>query len=75
MARERAWAWWGRSAPVRRRAAEVPASSIAARRAAAAALARFALSLREERAAEALWVALCGAERAIEPGTRRERWG
>ena len=78
MARERAWAWWGRSAPVRRRAAEVPASSSAARLSARAALARFALRRREEREAPALRAAVPlsrRGERAIEPGTREERWG
>ena len=76
MARERAWAWWGRIAPVRRRAAEVSASSSAARLSARAALARFALRRREERAAPAFCALLLRrGERAIEPGTRGERWG
>ena len=61
---------------MRRRAAEVPASSIAARLSAAAALARIALSLRDVREAEAFCAKLYrGAERGIGPGTRGERWG
>ena len=61
---------------MRRRAAEVSASALAAAAAADARPARREACVREERAAEAFFAnARRRGERAIGPGTREERWG